>query len=186
MHKWVSDCWLTPTQQFFSYIMARTSQFSMRWWWGPFCTRQTRLVWIFIVLAHWNNNPLIDISPRSGHIILILSQPVFALFPSCCLLNGDATNTNVSLWFDTNGAWTHDLLHSRGARKPLHHRYSSTCLSIAILLIIHIKYHMVPTSSLEISGGTSFLFVGSSPVISLISSRAGPFLLSSFCCLKIK
>jgi len=28
----VSDCCLTPTQQFFSYIMARTSYFSMRWW----------------------------------------------------------------------------------------------------------------------------------------------------------
>jgi len=30
----LSDCCLTPIQQFFSYIMARTSQFSMRWWWG--------------------------------------------------------------------------------------------------------------------------------------------------------
>jgi len=27
----VSDCCLTPTQQFFSYITERTSQFSMRW-----------------------------------------------------------------------------------------------------------------------------------------------------------
>jgi hypothetical protein len=29
-----------------------------------------------------------------GHIILIPSQPVFALFPSCCILSGEATNTN--------------------------------------------------------------------------------------------
>jgi len=43
----VSDCRLTPTQQFFSYIIARTSYFSMRWWWwGSLCTRPTR--WIFI------------------------------------------------------------------------------------------------------------------------------------------
>jgi hypothetical protein len=28
---WVSDCCLTPTQHLFSYIMARTSYFSMRW-----------------------------------------------------------------------------------------------------------------------------------------------------------
>ena len=34
-----SDCWSVPTQQFFSYIMART----MKWWWGPLCTRPTRL-----------------------------------------------------------------------------------------------------------------------------------------------
>jgi hypothetical protein len=35
---------LTPTQQFFSYIMARTNQFSMRWWWGPLCTNPTHFV----------------------------------------------------------------------------------------------------------------------------------------------
>jgi len=34
---------LAPTQQFFSYIMARTSQFSMRWWCGHLCTRTTHL-----------------------------------------------------------------------------------------------------------------------------------------------
>jgi len=45
-----------PIQQFFSYMMAITSQFSMRWWWwGLLCTRPM-LIWIFIVLAHWNNN----------------------------------------------------------------------------------------------------------------------------------
>jgi len=33
-----------PIQQFFSYIMARTSQFSMRWWWGPLCSRPTHWV----------------------------------------------------------------------------------------------------------------------------------------------
>ena len=41
----VSDCCLTPTQQFFSYIMSRTSYLSMRrWQWGPLHTRPTRLV----------------------------------------------------------------------------------------------------------------------------------------------
>ena len=34
---------LRPTQQFFNYIMARTIQFSMRWWWGPLCPRPTHL-----------------------------------------------------------------------------------------------------------------------------------------------
>jgi len=40
----VSDCCLKPIQQFFSYIMARTSKFSMGWWWIPLCTRPTRWV----------------------------------------------------------------------------------------------------------------------------------------------
>jgi hypothetical protein len=29
-----------------------------------------------------------------GHIIKIPSQPVFALSPYCCMLSGEATNTN--------------------------------------------------------------------------------------------
>jgi len=37
----VSDCCFMPTQQFFSYIKARTSSFSVRWWWSPLCTRPT-------------------------------------------------------------------------------------------------------------------------------------------------
>ena len=41
---WVIDCCLTPTQQLFSYNIARTSYFSMRWWWGLLCTRPTCLV----------------------------------------------------------------------------------------------------------------------------------------------
>jgi len=40
---WVCDCYLTPIHQFFSYIMGRTNKFSMRWWWGPHCTRPTHL-----------------------------------------------------------------------------------------------------------------------------------------------
>jgi hypothetical protein len=62
----VIDCCLTPIQQFFSYmyIMARTSLFSMRWWWGPLCTRPTR--WVgFLVLAHWNNSSRVDMALHS-------------------------------------------------------------------------------------------------------------------------
>ena len=42
--EWMSDCCLTSIQQFFSYIMAWRSYFSIRWWWGPLCTRPTRWV----------------------------------------------------------------------------------------------------------------------------------------------
>jgi hypothetical protein len=43
-------CFSTPVTNkrvikwFYSYIMARTSSFSMRWWRGTLCTRPTRLV----------------------------------------------------------------------------------------------------------------------------------------------
>ena len=71
------------------------SNFSMRSWWGSFCTRPTRLVYLFVVLAGWNNSPRIDMSPPLGNIIQIPSQPVFALSAYCCVLSGEATNTNV-------------------------------------------------------------------------------------------
>jgi len=91
--KWVGDYCLTPNEQFFSYIMARTSYFLMRWrWWGPLCTHDTNtLSWIFIVLAHWNNSPRVDMSLHSDTLFWFWYQ-------------------FYSLWFDPTGAQTHDLL----------------------------------------------------------------------------
>ena len=51
--EWVSECWLTPTQQYFSYIMASRSYFAMRWRWGPLCTRSKRLVYRGGQLSSW-------------------------------------------------------------------------------------------------------------------------------------
>jgi hypothetical protein len=45
-----------------------------------------------------------------GHIILILSQSVFALTPWCCMLSGEGTNTNFIVCFDPTKFSTHDLL----------------------------------------------------------------------------
>jgi hypothetical protein len=72
-----------------SYIMVKTSYILMRGrWWYPLCTRSIRWV-IFIVLAHWNNSPLVvwHVVPF-GHIIFIPSQPVFALPPYCYVFSG--------------------------------------------------------------------------------------------------
>jgi len=38
----VSDCSLTPSEQFLTYIMARTSYVSMKWWWWLWCLICTR------------------------------------------------------------------------------------------------------------------------------------------------
>jgi hypothetical protein len=40
----LSDCCLSLSEQFFSYILAGTSYISMRWWWCLLCTRPTSLV----------------------------------------------------------------------------------------------------------------------------------------------
>ena len=42
--EWVSECCSKQIQQIFSYIMARTSYFSMRWWWRSLCSIPTRWV----------------------------------------------------------------------------------------------------------------------------------------------
>ena len=51
-----------------------------------------------------------------GHIILILSKPVFALSPKCWVLSGEATNTNFKVFgLNSTRIRTHDLPHSRQA-----------------------------------------------------------------------
>ena len=77
--EWASDCCLMPNEQFFSYIMARTSYI----WWDD----DVR----FVLDQHAYLDPYSDSSQKQqsmgkhvtpfGHIILILSQPVFALSP---------------------------------------------------------------------------------------------------------
>ena len=53
----MSDCWLTPNMQFFSYITERTSNITMRWR-GPLWFQQTRPLC-------WNHSDTwLKISPR--------------------------------------------------------------------------------------------------------------------------
>jgi hypothetical protein len=83
--EWVSDCCLTPIQQFFSYMMVRT----MRWYWGPLCTRPTNgnmLSCIFIGLPNWRNSPWIDMSPHSDTLFWFwVNQYLFFLLNAACL-----------------------------------------------------------------------------------------------------
>ena len=44
--------------------MARTSWFSLIRWWGPLCTRPTRLV----DFLYWNNSPRVDMLPQSDKL----------------------------------------------------------------------------------------------------------------------
>jgi len=64
----VNDCCLTSTQQFISYAKFQWDDDGVR-----FVLNQH--AWIFIVLAHWNNNPWIDMSPQ-----IFLSQSFFCSF----------------------------------------------------------------------------------------------------------
>ena len=73
IHKLILREWVIFVQRqvsnFFSYIMARTSCISMRWWWRPLCTRLTGLVGFYM------GSSLGRYATPLGHI-LIPSQPV--------------------------------------------------------------------------------------------------------------
>ena len=48
------------------------------------------------------------------HIILIPRQPVFVLTPYCCLLNGEAANTNLIVFNFTRPGLKLTIYHTRG------------------------------------------------------------------------
>jgi hypothetical protein len=78
----------------------------MKWWWGQLCIRPTCLAWFL-------KCPLKQQSTEK-HIILIPSQPVFALSPSCCMLRGEATNTDSIVFGFTRWGLEPMIYHTRG------------------------------------------------------------------------
>ena len=77
-----------------------------------FVRETNTLSWIFNSASSLKQQSADRYVAPSGHIILNPIQPVIvfalALSPYCCVLSGEATNTNFSLWFDPTGAQTHD------------------------------------------------------------------------------
>ena len=86
------------------------------WWWCSLCTRRRHvscIVYTVISLKQHSMSTFFFIYVCTqtstsvytymfagrhvvplGHIILIPSQPVFALTPKCCVISGEAVNTN--------------------------------------------------------------------------------------------
>ena len=100
----------------------------MRWWWrGPLCSRPTRS---WIVLAHWNNSPRVAMSLHSRHIILILSQPVFALSLQCCVLSEEATNNNFIVFGLTRQGLEPTIYHTWGEHATMRFPCLKTSLNV--------------------------------------------------------
>jgi hypothetical protein len=79
------DCCLTPIQQFFSYIMTRIfNEIMMRS--AKKLYKTNTPYWIFIVLAHWNNKPRVDMSLHSDTLFWIrTNQSLLFLLNAACL-----------------------------------------------------------------------------------------------------
>ena len=88
---WVSDCCLTPTQQGVSCIMVNKLIFHEMMMRSILYLSDT-LSWIFIVIAHWNNSPRIDMSNISDILSWFrANQSLLFLLNAACL---EARNTN--------------------------------------------------------------------------------------------
>ena len=95
------------------YLVARTSKFSMRWWWSPICTRPT--CWFgFLVLAHWNNSPPLDIELHSDTLFWSGANWVFALSPLWRVLNGEATKNYFKVFGLTRPGLEPTIYHTWG------------------------------------------------------------------------
>jgi hypothetical protein len=89
---WFWFWYLTPLSAIFQLYHGENKLILMRWWWGPLCTRQTHLVG-FLSSSSLKQQPTGRHFAPLGYIILIPSQPVFALSPKCCVLSVEATQT---------------------------------------------------------------------------------------------
>jgi hypothetical protein len=84
----LADCCLMPTQQFFSYTMARWNDDEVRF----VLDQHAKLD--FYRLANWNNNPQIDMSPHSDTLSWFQPNPSLGfLLTAVCFkqFSGEAT-----------------------------------------------------------------------------------------------
>jgi len=59
---WVCDRCVTSKWAIVQLYHGKNKLHSMKWWWRSLCIIPKTFNWIFIVLAHWNNSPWVDMS----------------------------------------------------------------------------------------------------------------------------
>ena len=126
----------------------------MRWWWGLLCSR----VGVLIVLAHWNNNPRVDMSLHSGHIILIPSQPILML-----RAEKQQIHTNVIVFGLNRPGLEPTIYHTRDEHA---YHYATDAVKIQMNLLVQsniLKFHFTFID-------VSFNFRGETTVWTLQSS----------------
>ena len=92
--EWVSECCLTLTQQFQLYHSENKLMFNeMMMKYALYYTNT--LSWIFILLAHWNNSPRIDMSSHTDTLSWFRANQSLLFPPKRYVIRGEATNTNI-------------------------------------------------------------------------------------------
>jgi hypothetical protein len=91
------------SEPFFSQIMERTT--TLLWRWCSLCTRPRRLVGLCNASSLKQHSVCRHVT-SFGNIILIRSNPVFALTPWCFMLSRELANTNVIVFvWHYQGQW---------------------------------------------------------------------------------
>jgi hypothetical protein len=120
--------------------MARTSQFSMRWWWGPLCSRPTHWVWIFIVLAHWYNSPRVDMSLHSDTLFWFrASQSFLFLHNAACL--AEKQHIHICIVFGLTRRGLEPTIYR--TRDELANHYATNAVSNGLRISNQMKYYYI-------------------------------------------
>ena len=84
--------------------------------------KTNKLSSIFRVQTHWNKSLRVDMSPHSDILFYWFrpNQSLHLLLYDTCLEEKQQIGP-INIWFDPNGARTHNLLHLRRECEPLHH-----------------------------------------------------------------
>jgi len=88
-----SDCCLTPNEQFFSYIMARTNHIQ-RDDDAVHIVLDQHTFFFYCGSSLKQQSASRHVAPL-GHNILITSQLVYAFTPKCCVLSVESANPNL-------------------------------------------------------------------------------------------
>ena len=102
--EWVIVCCLTSNEQFVSYIMARTIyiQFNEMMMSALYYTNTHD--WILIVLVHWNNSSLVDMSLHSDTLTWFWANQYLLLFvKAVCLAEKQQIPIVLSLMWPIRG-----------------------------------------------------------------------------------
>jgi hypothetical protein len=112
----------------------------MRWWWGLLCTKPISLVGFNSAISLKQQSADRHVAPLRN-IILIPSQRVFALAPECCLLSGEATNTNFIV-FGLTRSGLEPMIYRTLGEHTNHYTTNAVQNELMVLYLITTNYNI--------------------------------------------
>ena len=109
-------------------------------------------IWILIVLVQQSANR--HVAPL-GHIIVIPSQPVFALSPEYCMLSGEATHTYFIVFGLTQPVLEPTINHTRGEHATCNYYTTAAFVFYRNMDIYQYEVIMIFISKAQLTRGST-------------------------------